>query len=330
MSRDGSGTYNLPAGNPVVTHTLITSLWANTTLSDIATALTGSIAADGQTVPTQNLPMGALRHTNVGAATQFNQYARADQVQDGGLARLNTVTMAVQDVYTANLTFGSTTFTAGQLVTAVFPANNTGGAPTLNVNGSGAALLVRFDGSPVAADDVVAGKPYILLWTGTAWEMVGVEAIVNSFNNRTGDVTLNSTDVTDALTYTPVNRAGDTMTGPLVGTSVVLSGPITTTQDVLIADTSTSATPDFATGQTKVFTLSGGLSITALSGLDVGNIGRITFIATDAGTVTWPAGVKWPTPSETPPDFAAGSQKMAVVVLEYVGSSTYLANASVY
>jgi len=44
MSRNGSGTYTLPAGNPVVTGTTISSSWANNTLSDIATALTGSIA----------------------------------------------------------------------------------------------------------------------------------------------------------------------------------------------------------------------------------------------------------------------------------------------
>ena len=49
MSRNGTGTYNLPAGNPVVTGTSISSTWANTTLTDMATALSGSIAADGQT-----------------------------------------------------------------------------------------------------------------------------------------------------------------------------------------------------------------------------------------------------------------------------------------
>jgi len=59
MSRNGSGTYNLPAGNPVVTGTTISSAWANNTLSDIATALTNSISADGQTPIT-----GALSGTN--------------------------------------------------------------------------------------------------------------------------------------------------------------------------------------------------------------------------------------------------------------------------
>jgi hypothetical protein len=59
MSRNGSGTYNLPAGNPVVTGTTISSTWANNTLADIQNALTGSIAADGQTPIT-----GALSGTN--------------------------------------------------------------------------------------------------------------------------------------------------------------------------------------------------------------------------------------------------------------------------
>lgn len=39
---------------------------------------------------------------------------------------------------------------------------------------------------------------------------------VTSFNARTGPVTLTRQDVTGALGYTPLNRAGDTITGPLV------------------------------------------------------------------------------------------------------------------
>ena len=69
MSRNGSGTYNLPAGNPVVTGTTITSSWANTTLSDMATALTGSIAADGQTPITGNLNMGTNKISNMADPT---------------------------------------------------------------------------------------------------------------------------------------------------------------------------------------------------------------------------------------------------------------------
>jgi hypothetical protein len=61
MSRNGSGVYSLPAGNPVVTGTSISSTWANTTLSDLATALTGSVASDGQTPMTGNLDMNSRK-----------------------------------------------------------------------------------------------------------------------------------------------------------------------------------------------------------------------------------------------------------------------------
>jgi len=48
MSRNGSGTYTLPSGNPVVSGTLIESSWANTTLSDLASAMTDSLSRSGQ------------------------------------------------------------------------------------------------------------------------------------------------------------------------------------------------------------------------------------------------------------------------------------------
>lgn len=52
MSRDGTGTYNLPSGQPVVTGTVISSTTHNTLASDLATALTDSLAKDGQTTVT--------------------------------------------------------------------------------------------------------------------------------------------------------------------------------------------------------------------------------------------------------------------------------------
>jgi hypothetical protein len=65
MSRNGSGTYSLPAGNPVVSGTTITTTWANSTLSDIASALTGSVAADGQTPMSGALNMAGNKISSV-------------------------------------------------------------------------------------------------------------------------------------------------------------------------------------------------------------------------------------------------------------------------
>jgi hypothetical protein len=48
MPRNGSGTYTLPAGNPVTSGTLIEASWANNTMSDLASAITDSLARNGE------------------------------------------------------------------------------------------------------------------------------------------------------------------------------------------------------------------------------------------------------------------------------------------
>jgi hypothetical protein len=83
MSRNGTGTYNLPAGNPVVTGTVISSTWANNTLTDIASALTGSVAADGQTPMVGDLDMNTNKVINLdpgtvqGNAVEYSQFVNA-------------------------------------------------------------------------------------------------------------------------------------------------------------------------------------------------------------------------------------------------------------
>jgi hypothetical protein len=66
MSRNGSGTYTLPAGNPVVTGTTISTTWANNTLNDLAAAMTDSVAADGQTPMTGDLDLNNNKIVNLG------------------------------------------------------------------------------------------------------------------------------------------------------------------------------------------------------------------------------------------------------------------------
>ena len=101
MSRNGSGTYSLPAGNPVVTGTTISSAWANTTLTDISSALTQSIAADGQTPVTGNIAMGNNKLTGLAVGT-----VAGDSVEFSQLAAL-----LVSPTITGNLTVtGNGTF----------------------------------------------------------------------------------------------------------------------------------------------------------------------------------------------------------------------------
>ena len=91
MSRNGSGVYSLPAGNPVVPATTISTTWANTTLTDIATALTGSVAADGQTPMSGNLVMGNNKVTGLADGTGATDAVTFGQFTDPTFATL-TVT----------------------------------------------------------------------------------------------------------------------------------------------------------------------------------------------------------------------------------------------
>jgi hypothetical protein len=106
MSRNGSGVYSLPAGNPVVTGTSISSTWSNTTLSDIATALTGSVASDGQTPMTGNLDMNSRK-----VVLLANGTVSTDAINLGQLtAALTNTTVTGNLTVTGNGTFQGTGF----------------------------------------------------------------------------------------------------------------------------------------------------------------------------------------------------------------------------
>lgn len=81
MPFNGSGTYTLPAGNPVVTGTTISSTTTNNTNSDIATALSNCITRDGQSTPSANLPMNSKKLTGLAAGTTAGDSVRYEQIQ---------------------------------------------------------------------------------------------------------------------------------------------------------------------------------------------------------------------------------------------------------
>lgn len=75
---------------------------------------------------------------------------------------------------------------------------------------------------------------------------------VTSFNGSTGSVTFGSINVTNALGYTPVNKAGDTMTGSLTTSGTVTVNNLVSNTDISIGSTNLSSNTYTTSGLTQV------------------------------------------------------------------------------
>lgn len=180
MSRNGSGTYSLPAGNPVVTGTTIASTWANNTMNDLAAALTDSVAADGQTAMTGNLNLNSNKIVNVTDPTLAQDAATKSYV-DTSVSGLGSTYL----VKASNLSDVANATTArGNLTAAKSGANSditslTGLTTPLSVaqGGTGAATLTSNNvllGNGTSALQVVAPSTSgnVLTSNGTTWTSV--------------------------------------------------------------------------------------------------------------------------------------------------------------
>ena len=119
MSRNGSGTYTLPAGNPVVSGTVIATTWANNTMNDLAAAMTDSVAADGQTPMTGPLNMNSNKVTNLatgtisGDAVNYGQFSTP--TFSGAVVCSSTLTVTGATILNSTLAVAGDTTMAGNL-----------------------------------------------------------------------------------------------------------------------------------------------------------------------------------------------------------------------
>ncbi|HEY6022317.1 MAG TPA: hypothetical protein VIY48_21405, partial [Candidatus Paceibacterota bacterium] len=201
MSRNGSGTYSLPAGNPVTTGTTISSTTHNNTMADVASAITESIARDGQTTPTANLPMGGFKHTNVADATARTDYGKVSQIQDGGYMMLSAVAGA--DTITASITPSITAYASGQFFTFIAAGANTG-AVTLNINSIGAKAVTKEGTTALAAGDIASGAVVNVVYDGTRFQIVSgrsVQPLDAQLTTLAGITAQQATDLASVSTF---------------------------------------------------------------------------------------------------------------------------------
>ena len=194
MSRNGSGEYSLP-GADFTNGTLADADEVMTKLDDIASALTASIAKDGQTTPTAALPMGTYNHTNVGVATARTHYARASQVADGALT-YGGVAGGTADALTITLSPAITAYAIGQVFSFKVGASPNTTAATLNVNTVGAGSITWPDGTALAAGDLPANSMAVVVVQATTpvfhlqsnTTLLGINGLTTETAPATGDL----------------------------------------------------------------------------------------------------------------------------------------------
>ena len=306
MPRSGAGIYTLPPSNPVIPFTTIATAWANPTLQDIAEALTDSLSRTGlggMLVPFKiadgTLPAPGLAFSNETGLGIRRVAAGVMSFVNSGDDILSILTDRVSSPMRMDI-FNYLTHNAA------------GYTRWLQTNDLG--TLVFWPSDTVDADDFNPAKGISFDPDGNV-EIKGnlsVDGIVSGvFDLQGGSV------------------ADDIIVTNTVQSNIFTGNYITVLQNIITAKVEADpAIIDFQAGQSWLASLSAPLTITSITGLAAGNIGRITFTGT-TNAITWPADVKWPGPSYTQPSLSAGPLDIAVVVLEYDGTN-YLANASIY
>lgn len=171
MPRNGLGTYSLPAGQPVVSGTTISSSTFNTLTSDLATALTQSLCIDGQAVPTANLGMGGFKITNaaVGTATTdvatLQNFASPPAIGSTTPAAGSFTAVAAATMTTTGAAAFTSTADQFACVYSLKSCNTTNTRPQLQMNRSRGTLAAP---TALAISDIL-GEMLFFGYTGSSY-----------------------------------------------------------------------------------------------------------------------------------------------------------------
>jgi hypothetical protein len=247
MSRNGSGTYSLPAGNPVVTGTTISTTWANNTLNDLAAAMTDSVAADGQTPMTGDLDMNSNSIKNLADPT-LSQDAATKIYTDTSITAQAAISAGLYLAKASNLSdVANVTTSRANLVAAKSGANSditsiTGLTTPLAVSqgGVGAATLTANNvllGNGTSALQAVAPSTTgnVLTSNGTTW--------VSSQPTTSVIKQVISTTKTDSFTSTVEDAWTD-----ITGMSINITPSSSSNKVMIMATLSVIATDNFIRG----------------------------------------------------------------------------------
>lgn len=170
MARNGSGVYSPPGTDfPAVSGATIASAKYNNVINDIATALTGSLAANGETTVTANIPLAGYKLTGVGAATARTDAASLANTQDQTGTYVATVG-GTADAITLTPSPAIAAYTAGQRFSFVASGANTG-ATTVAISGLVAKSVTKNGSTALAASDISSGQLVTITYDGSRFQV---------------------------------------------------------------------------------------------------------------------------------------------------------------
>jgi len=176
MSFNGSGTFNInSAGQPVVTNTVISSTAFNQLTADLATGLSTAITKDGQTTPTNNIPLGGYKVTNLGNGTSATDAVNLSQLQNSTGTFL---TVSGTDTLTGTVSPTVTAYAVGQIFSFVAAATNTG-AVTINISSVGAKSITRLGATALIAGDLIINSLAFIVYDGTQFQLLNPNTFTN-------------------------------------------------------------------------------------------------------------------------------------------------------
>ena len=315
MPRNGSGTYTR-AQSDYIPGTTILATSVNSDLNDMAQALTASIARDGQTIPTANLPMSNFRHTGVADGTARTDYAALGQTQNGAFLWGGTAG-GTANAATISLNPPLAAYAAGQAFRFQTGAAANTSAVTLNVNSLGAVALNKGDGTlALGAGDLPASAMVTVVHDGTRFRLIDpatndalVQAWVDLASATTTDLSTVGANVriTGTTTITGFGTAPSGTTRKLRfaaaltlthnATSLILPGAanIVTaagdTAEAISLGAGNWVVVDYQPSTTAGMRLLAGASPLPIVGVGVGNFTSITSGVGNAAVL--PAGGTW-------------------------------------
>ena len=295
MARNGSGSYTNPYPN-FVAGTVISSDQVDSNNSDIATALTQSIAVDGQSTVTGNIPFNNKKITGLAVGAAATDSANLGQIQANAYAYCGTMGGGA-DAGTLSPTPAITAYAVGQKFFWKASTSANTGAMTVAISGL-TTIAVQNNRAALAAGDHSASDIFMgILDTTSTMQIMRIAGLADGSVTPAKLVPDANYSRMNLLDYGEVTNAIGSTGGGTQDINLELGNVVTATVDTS-TNTFTFSNPtasDDGCSFTLLLTNGGSQTVNwpgtvdwaaataptlSASGLDI-----LTFITVDGGTI---------------------------------------------